>query len=65
MEITIGTSFMKQFGKAGLFRGVVVLKHKDAEIGFRVKYEDGDEEVRLSSQVKFKPPKIIDQRKQN
>jgi len=45
MEIQIGTSFMKKFGRHGMFRGVVVQKHEDAEMGFRVKYEDGDEEV--------------------
>jgi hypothetical protein len=49
MEISVGTKFTKKFGRHGQFNGVVVAKNEEDaeedEPSFRVKYEDGDEEV--------------------
>jgi hypothetical protein len=52
MEVAVGTTFNKTFGSEGIFRGEVVSKYSrasDSETDgplFKVKYEDGDQEVR-------------------
>jgi len=59
MDIIVGTSFTKCFEGHGVFRGEVVSKYgkagtssKNSEPLYKVKYEDGDEEVN----VKFRGP---------